>query len=97
MKWEDALDTFAVRDFTNGERLVETTSALGDDESGKYLNTLFFTFANEAVNFYGVTYVEFGGVFFELFGFDFGNEVAHGFWLLRFRKVDVKMSAVGGT
>ncbi len=75
---ENTLNTFAVGDLANGESLVQAAAFAGDDDAGENLDTFLVTFDDSGVNFDGVADIEGRHVLFDLLGFDFGDDVAHG-------------------
>jgi hypothetical protein len=72
---EYALDTFAVGNFTNGERGVDAGSAFGDNDACEDLDALFSAFDNAAMHFDRVAYIEFCNVLVELLLFDFLDDI----------------------
>jgi hypothetical protein len=55
---ENALDTFAVRDFTNGESRVDAAATFCDHDACENLDALFSAFNHAAMDFDGIANIE---------------------------------------
>jgi hypothetical protein len=72
---ENTLNTFAVGNLTDCERIVETRSATSEDDAFEDLDTLFAALDNARVNIHGVALREIRNIVFHLLAFDFINHV----------------------
>lgn len=77
VNWEHTLDAFTVGDLADREGLVQTSTFMGDDDAGEDLDTLLVAFDNSCVDFDAVTHFEGSDFLLELFGINFGDDVAH--------------------
>jgi arginine exporter protein ArgO len=74
---KDTLNAFSKADPANGEGFVDSTSLAGNDDPGKYLDTLLVSFLNPSVYPDTVAYLEVVAIRFNLLLRDFVNDGIH--------------------
>ena len=71
MQREDTFHTFAIADAAHSEGLIETTTALADDDARKNLDTFLVAFDDLGMHFHGIADTELGVIFPKLFRLNF--------------------------